>query len=259
LTKPLWSIQLLAVGRSEIPGPELFWMRKWNEWLPLTFQVALIRGKAGVLLVNTGPGRDLKPLNRGWEAFLGKRAALTRADGEYVLDQLQRAGVGPKDITHVVLTPLQLYTLGNILEFANARICIAERGWTHFHRTHTHPHDDRATSIPDEILVPLVTSEWSRVWLLEDEAEILPGVRTWWTGGHHRASLCVDVDTRAGVVAIGDAFFYHENLEENHPIGISESVDECLAAYARVRRTADLAVPLYDPSNFERYPLGRIG
>jgi hypothetical protein len=253
------SVQLLAVGRSEIPGPELFWMRSWDEWFPLTFQVAVIRGSGQTLLVNTGPGRDLEPLNEGWKAFLGERSVLRRASGEFVLDQLEAIGVAVADVTHVILTPLQLYSVANVLEFANAQICISKRGWTHFHTTHAHPHDDRATSLPDDILVPLVTSEWPRVRLLDDEDEVVPGVRTWWSGGHHRASLCVEVDTSAGVAAISDSFFYLANVERDHPIGIAESVEECLAAYTRVRAEAAVVLPLYDPGNFERFPGGRIG
>ena len=116
----------------------------------------------------------------------------------------------------------------------------------------------RATSIPDEILVPLVTDAWPRVRLLDDEDQIAPGLRTWWSGGHHRASLCVEVDTPRGTAAISDTFFHLANVERDHPIGISESVEECLAAHARVRRDADIVVPLYDPGNFERFPEGRI-
>jgi hypothetical protein len=198
-------------------------------------------------------------MNLGWSSFLGARAAMRRENGEFVFDQLARLGVASDEITDVVLTPLQLYTVSNVLGFVNARICISRRGWVQFHTTHTHPHDVRATSIPDEILVELVTTAWPRVRLLADEDEIVPGVRTWWAGGHHRASLCVEVQTRAGTVVMGDCFFYSENIEDNHPIGINESIDETLIAYDRVRKRADMIVPLYDPKNFERYPGGRIG
>jgi hypothetical protein len=47
-------------------------------------------------------------------------------------------------------------------------------------------------------------------------------------------------------------------VESDHPIGISENIYESLACYDRVRRTADVIVPLYDPRNFERFPDGVI-
>lgn len=253
-----YTVTTLPVGHSEIPGPELYWMRDFDRWHPLTFQVVLIRGGGVTALVNTGPAADLGPMNQGWAAFLGERSVLHREDGEFVLDQLTRLGVAPHDVTHVLLTPLQLYTVSNVLAFPNAQICLTERGWQHFHRTHSHPHDDRATSLPDGILVPLVTTEWPRVRLLSDEDTIAPGLRTWWCGGHHRASMVVEIDTPAGVVAVSDAFFHLDNVLAAHPIGISENIYESLACYERVRRTASVILPMYDPENFSRFPDGVV-
>jgi hypothetical protein len=233
-------------------------MREWDRWFPLTFQVVLLRSQDTIALVNTGPAKDLGPMNEGWEGFLGSRAAMRRNEGEFILDQLARVGVQPSEVTHVLLTPLQLYTVSNVLAFPNAQICISERGWQHFHRTRAHPHDDRATSIPDEILVPLVTSAWPRVRLLAEEDTVVPGLRTWWSGGHHRASIVVEADTAAGVVAVSDTFFYLDNVLSDHPIGIAENIYEALAAHERVRRTADVIVALYDPANFDRFPDGVI-
>tara|TARA_R110002051_G_scaffold325483_1_gene428137 strand:+ start:11384 stop:12169 length:786 start_codon:yes stop_codon:yes gene_type:complete len=253
-----YSVTTLAVGSSIIPGPELFWMNHFDEWFPLTFQSVLITGDGIVALVNTGPAENLDPMNDGWASFLGEKARMSREPGEYILDQLKKHDLQPEDVTHVILTPLQLYTVSNVLAFPNAQICIAERGWVHFHTTHNHPHDNRATSIPDEILKELVTTAWPRVRLLKDEDELAPGLRTWWSGGHHRASVVVEVDTAVGVVAISDTFFYEKNVRDDIPIGINENMYEVLAAHSRVRESADLLVPLYDPHNFDKYPNGVV-
>jgi hypothetical protein len=253
-----YSVQALSVGRADIPGPELFWMGGWGEWFPLTFQCVLIRGDGVTALVNTGPPADIGPLNERWKAVLGDRAVMDRGDDELILNQLDACGVTADDVTHVLLTPLQLYTVANVMEFGNAEIGITRRGWIQFHTTHQHPHDDRATSIPDDILVHLVTDAWPRVRLLEDEDEIAPGLRTWWSGTHHRASMVVEVDTTAGVVAISDSYFYAENVERGHPIGINESMEEALSTYQRVRDTADIVIPLYDPKNLERFEKGIV-
>lgn len=255
---PHYQVRMLSMGRGDVPGPEAYWMSRWDEWIPLRFQVALIRGHGVTALVNTGPAADIGPMNAKWTQVLGERAVLRREPGEYVLDQLAAHGIAPDDVTHVLLTPLQLYTVSNVPAFRNAQICLTERGWTHFHTTHAHPHDDRSTSIPDEVLVHLVTDAWPRVRLLADEDTVAPGLRTWWSGGHHRASMVVEVDTDAGVVALSDTYFLRDNVTADHPIGISENMYECLAAHARVRGSAEHVVGLYDPANFERYPDGRI-
>ncbi|MGW0228725.1 hypothetical protein ACWDWO_10470 [Actinopolymorpha singaporensis] len=251
-------VDVLPLGRGDVPGPELFWMSGWDEWHTLLFQSVLLRGDGVTALVNTGPARDLEPMNAHWEKVLGARARMRREPGEFVVDQLARFGLAPEDVTHVVLTPLQLYTVSNVALFTNARICVAERGWVHFHTTHAHPHDNRATSLPDDVLVHLVTEAWPRVRLLADEDELAPGLRTWWSGVHHRASVVVEADTPRGVVAISDSFFVLDNVEKNIPIGINENMYEAIAAYERVRRTADVIVPLYDPRNLERFAGGRV-
>lgn len=232
-------------------------MSQWNDWFPLSFQVGVIQGPGVTALVNTGPAQDLEPMNRGWAAFLGERAQMERDEGQFILDQLRSLGIEPADVTHVILTPLQLYSVSNVLAFPNAEICISKRGWVHFHTTHVHPHDNRETSIPPEIITRLVTDAWDRVRLLEDEETIAPGIRTWWSGGHHRASLAVEVDTKNGTAVLSDSFFYLENVEKDHPIGITENIYECLAAHERARQ-ADIILPLYDPKNFERFPDGVV-
>jgi hypothetical protein len=252
-----FTVQSFRVGETEVPGPEIFWMGGWGTWLPLALQVVLINGPGVTALVNTGPPPDLRQINDLW-GRLDPRATLRREPGEEMAGVLDAAGVQPADVTHVLLTPLQLYTTGNLRLFDRARICLSRRGWVHFHTTHDHPHDRRWSTFSREDLVHLVTEGWQRVRLLEDEDQVVPGLRTWWAGAHHRASIVVEADTAEGPVSISDAFFYYENVEENRPLGIGESLEEGLAVYDRVRRTARHIVPLYDPKVFERYPGGVI-
>jgi len=252
-----YTLTAISMGTGEVPGPELFWMNDFDKWHTLRFQVFLIRGNGICALINTGPPENLEAMNAGWEAFLGKRARFQRAEGEFLLDQLRRLGVNPGEITHVILTPLQLYTTGNLQHFPNAQICISEKGWVHFMTTKDHPHDDKDTSIPPELLKRMVTDMWPRIRLLADEDTIAPGISTWWAGSHHRATIAVEVQTAKGLAVVSDAFFTLENLERNRPIGICENIYEAMAAHDRARK-ADIILPLYDPSNFDRFPGGEI-
>lgn len=253
-----FGVRSLCVGRTEIPGPELFWMGGWDQWFPLSFQVLLVQGDGVTALVNTGAPADLAPLNGVWTSILGERSQYLRDGSETIQAQLASVGVRPTDVTHVFATPFQLYTTAGIPLFTNAKLCLSKRGWVHFHTTHQHPHDNRWTSISPEVLVHLVTDAWDRVRLLEDEEEVLPGLRTWWAGTHHRASVAIELDSTAGTVVASDAFFYYENVEDNRVLGINENMYEGLACYERTRRVADHIVPLYDPKVFDRYPGGVI-
>jgi glyoxylase-like metal-dependent hydrolase (beta-lactamase superfamily II) len=106
--------------------------------------------------------------------------------------------------------------------------------------------------------VHLVTDWWERVRLLEDEDELAPGLRAWHSGVHHRGSMVVEVDTSVGVVAISDSFFVYENIEAGRALGLNESFEEMFRTNARVRRTAQHVIPLYDHRVFDRYPGGVI-
>lgn len=253
-----YGVRLLHVGDGEIPGPELFWMAEWDRWFPIAFQSVLIEGNGVKALVSTGPAADLAPMNNKWAEVLGERAKMRRTDGQFIVDCLASCGVTPQEITHVILSPLQLYTTSNVPVFANAEICLSRKGWIHYHTTHHHPHDDRWYCIPRDVLTYMTVEAWDRVRLLDDEDAIAPGIRTWWAGSHHRASIVVEVDTAAGVVTATDAYFVRRNLDDDHPIGICENIYEALAAHERVRRTADHALTLYDPDQLERFPDGVV-
>ncbi len=233
-------------------------MSDWDQWYSLAFQAALIQRPGVNALVGTGPAQDLGPMNRQWAEFLGERAAMRREPGGWLPDQLHRLGLDVQDITHVLLTPLQLYTTSNVPLFTNAQICVTERGWLHFHRTKAHPHDNRDACLPPAVLDYLIHEGWPRVRLLADEDEIVPGLRTWWAGSHHRASMVVEVDSTAGVVTVTDAYFTERNLRTDHPIGICENIYEALAAQERVRKTADIALTIYDPDQLVRFPDGIV-
>ncbi len=255
---PLFGVRLLHMGDGDVPGPEAYWMSDWDQWHRLAFQAALIQCPGINVLVSSGPAEDLTPMNTQWASFLGERAAMRRGPNQWMPEQLAALGLEPSDITHLVLTPLQLYTTSNVPLFGNAEICIADRGWTHFHRTHTHPHDDRWSSLPPDVLHYLTHDAWERVRLLDDEDVVVPGVRTWWAGAHHRASIAVETDTAVGVVTVTDSYFLRGNLERRHPIGICENIYEALAVYERIARVADVPLTLYDPEQLDRYAGGVV-
>lgn len=67
------------------------------------------------------------------------------------------------------------------------------------------------------------------------------------------------VETAKGVVGFTDAIFMYRNIEQNIPLGLSESLEEHYKLFARMRREADIIVPLYDPLVADRHRSGTIG
>lgn len=255
-----YEARILKAGEADVPGPEVYWMSEWNRWETLAFSMVLLRGGGHTVLINTGPPADLTELNEAWTVGYGDpRGAMRRAEDERPEAALRRAGVAPEDVDYVLITPLQSYATANIPLFRRATVCISRRGWIEdFHAPRFAPHQPREFRIPKDVLIHLVTDGWERVRLLEDEEEVLPGIRASWVGTHHRSSMAYFVETARGVLAISDCFFKFRNLEENIPLGVQESMEECLRAYERIRKWAELALPLYDPEVFTRYPGGRI-
>ena len=215
-----------------------------------------------VALVNTSPPESTEYIEELFPRMRYLHDAptgdLVRTPQERLIAALAAIGIGVDDVDYVVLTPFELYTTGNLHLFTSATICMSRRGWVHFHTVHDHPHDSRWRKFPRQTLIDLVTDSWDRVRLLDDEDEIEPGIRTWWSGAHHREYIVVEIDTQAGVVAVSDSFFYYENIEGNRLLGLNESMDEALSANARVLASADHIVPIHEPKVFERYRDGVI-
>ena len=56
------------------------------------------------------------------------------------------------------------------------------------------------------------------------------------------------IETARGTVITSDCFFKYRNIVEMIPLGIMESLEECMHAYSRIKREADILLPLYDPA-----------
>lgn len=254
-----YEVHALKVGQSDVPGPEVYWMSHWEQWLTLYFYMVVIRGGGKTIIINTGPPTDLTEMNQQWASYAGPRCQMIRRDKERPSVALSTIGLAPEQVDYVLITPLQSYATGNIPLFRNAQVCISRRGWIEdFHAPRFPIHSPRRTRIPDDVLSYLELEAPDQVRLLDDEDEILPGLRAYWVGVHHRSSMAYSIQTSAGTVVVTDAAFHYGNVEIPHPLGILESMEECHRAYARFRREATVLVPLYDPEVLSRFPDGRI-
>jgi hypothetical protein len=96
------------------------------------------------------------------------------------------------------------------------------------------------------------------VRLLQDEEGILPGIRVFWAGVHHRSSLAVCVETKRGTVILTDCFFKYGNIEQGHYLGVMESMMEADATWSRIRKEGRIVASIYDPEVFLRFPGGVV-
>jgi glyoxylase-like metal-dependent hydrolase (beta-lactamase superfamily II) len=232
----------------------------WDRREEMNTIVYLIRGDGKNILVNTGLPQDLTVLNQAWLDFFGfPEAQVTRAEEQLPQNILRSQGLTPEDICHVIVTPLQIYATANIPLFRNATVCISRRGWIEdFQAPFYHLHVPRHLRIPPDVNHYLQNEGWEKVRLLGDEEEIVPGIKVFWAGVHHRSSLAVCVETASGNVVLTDCFFKYGNLEDKRYLGVMESMMEADAIWARIRKEAAIAASIYDPEVFRRYPGGLI-
>ena len=243
-----YDVQVLKMGQCQVPGPEVYWMSHWDTWETLYFWMVVIRGGGKNVIINTGPPKDLTALNAVWKEAIDERSQMVRQEEERPDKALARIGLKPEDINYVLLTPLQAYATGNIPLFTRAQICLSKRGWIEdFHAPKYPIHIPRKLRIPDEVLQYLEIEAPGKLRLLADEEEVLPGIRAFWTGVHHRSSMAYVIDSAKGRVLASDSFFKYENVEKMIPLGIMESLEECMQAYERIVKEADILLPLYDP------------
>ena len=250
-----YSVKAFNAGTFWVPGPEVYWMERWGTREEMNIIIYLVRGGVHNILINTGPPQDLTVLNKAWVDFFGfPEAQIVRTHEQLPQNILRSQGLAPEEITKVLVTPLQAYATANIHLFQNAEICIYRKGWIEdFQAPYYHLHVPRHLRIPPEVNHYLQNEGWEKVRLLPDEADILPGLRAFWAGVHHRSSLAVSMDTSKGRVVITDSFFKYGNLEKNRYLGVMESMMEADATWARIRKEADIAASIYDPEVFVRH------
>lgn len=255
-----YSIQAVKYCEQTVPGAQMFYMARWDEWLTADFFFFILRRDDGaVMLVDTGV-RDVDEIQPLVVAGVGER-------GRFRMDMatqnipllLQRHGVDPARVTHVFLTHLHYDHSSNLRLFPNARFVVSRTGW---HRTLDPPHPALAPDVlfPRDVLAYLAGEARDRLLLVDDEApEIVPGIGAFYIGGHTQCSQAIAVQTTLGrAVFPGDSVFYYANLEQNHPVGLAVDMAQCYRALERVRAEADILVPPHDPLLLQRYPDGVV-
>jgi glyoxylase-like metal-dependent hydrolase (beta-lactamase superfamily II) len=253
-----YSIRVFRGGGEYGPAVSVYWNNRLSEYLDLYYYIVLIQNERRRILVNTGMPADFSE----FESFVKSwhpACRLYRDESERPEEILAGAGLTAADIDLVLITPLTVYTTGNLRLFPRAEIALNRRGWVDFWAPRRHgPRLPLDIAMCRNTRIYLADAGLSRVRLLDDEEQICPGVRCFHTGGHHESSMAIAVETKKGTVILGDCFFTYDNLEKNVPIGWAENLNEIYAAYARVRAEADIAVPLYDPEVLKRFPGGII-
>jgi hypothetical protein len=230
-----------------------------NKWEEICIINAIIRGGGRTVLLNTGLPKDFSEIDQFWREW-DPRAVATVREGEFILDQLNAIEIKPEQVDLVLVTPLTTYTTGNLHLFTKATLALSRAGWVDFQAPEPYSHQlPRSIVMPKHVCSHLTTDGWPRLRLLAGDEEVVDGIGAHWVGTHHRSSMAYVINTQHGRVALTDCMLKFPNLEEGRPLGIQESMEECLRAYDWLRKEVDVVIPLYDPEVFQRFPGGRVG
>ena len=249
----MYTIQVFKVGESMVPGPEIYWQQHNGKWYQLGFFIWLIRGQGRTLLIDTGQEPDVSWLNDWMNRWKGPEAYWITTD--VPVSCLARVGVQPEDVEHVILSSLGPYAAANCHRFPRAHFWISRTGWNEYFDP---KYPFFRYPINPQAMAYLTTEALERLHLVEGEAEVVPGIRVWETGCHHRHSQAISIETAKGKAIMADSVFYFDNIEQNVYLGICQNVFECIDLWDRIRREAAIVLPSHDPAILQRYPNGII-
>jgi glyoxylase-like metal-dependent hydrolase (beta-lactamase superfamily II) len=240
----MYSITPLHNSSLTTQGPVIFYQQKVREEVSIKGWVFLLEGFGRQVLVDCGIGTPATTERR--------KHAFTIAPGHDTLSLLQARGISPAQIDAVILTHLHWDHVTNAPLFEQARFFVSKTGWREIVQSPRHP------ALVPERAFPHAVYDWlaqsGRLELLEDEAAPLPGIRTFWIGGHTPCCQAVAVETARGTAVItSDTVSTLEHLEQNIAPASLWSLPECFAAYDRIRREADIVIPTHEPNLAERY------
>jgi len=249
--------------------------------VPFALYSFLIEGPTGeILVVDFGP-KDPAYFN---ESF--RRHGLFREKGDgrdnpddvvqpegNTLDHLRRRDIAPDRVGHIIFTHLHYDHLGGsrppdvglLADFPNAILHISKKGWQH--NLDSRIDGVRWNSYVDfDISQHILLRGQRGLARFEDDAEILPGIRTAYLGGHSPCSQAVLVETSDGTAIIaGDVAYHYEYLEQGIVARLRTTDEEWIAASDRLvelvrqvgnpsdsqaagpRHNSGILLPVHDP------------
>lgn len=243
-----YRIYPLRNGRCEIAGNDAFEDGDPAKSYEYVLYAWLILGGEKPMLVDAGLN-DVAEMNRGAAAVL--RQPITQAPTETIASQLVRFGLKPADIGHVFITHLHFDHVDGLDAFTNAKIYIGRREWEM-----ATANGCRGSWGHGRIMFMLRDKpEWNKRLMLVEDQEILPGIDSFFVGGHTLGSMSYRINTAHGrAVLTGDTVSLLANIEKDIPVGVRMDLEQCKAGMRKIRERADIILPSHDPTTTDRWP-----
>lgn len=210
----------------------------------------LILGGDKKILVDTGELRPIVTPDR--EEFIGGKI-------ETIEEGLARFGLTPADIDIVIHTHLHRDHCENDYKFENAKIYVHEKELEVCHDPH--PMDYR---YQEDFILDV--EENGQIVALNEDTEVVPGVKMIHTPAHTEGGMSVMVDTEKGKALITsfccimDNFYPPKEVKglgmEVIPPSTCLDVKQAYDIVLKCRDMADIIIPLHEPSFAKGDPIG---
>ncbi|MBV9197823.1 MAG: N-acyl homoserine lactonase family protein [Solirubrobacterales bacterium] len=186
-------------------------------------------------------------------ARMGRRCLCTPADA------LDRLGVDPAAVELLPVSHIHYDHVGNLQLFANARLPVARAEFEFWTADPVAQREQFAGHADPEGIERLRRAAiQGRLQLIDDRAELAPGLTAIRVGGHAPGQLIFEVAGEHGpVVLASDAIHYYEELRRRRPFAVFADLADMYRAYERLTGYADagaLVVPGHDPLVMDRFP-----
>jgi N-acyl homoserine lactone hydrolase len=239
-----YTIRPLRNSHLTTEGPVIFYQAKVGETVSIAGWIFLVQGEGRNILVDCGIGQPASETR--------KRFAFVIEPGCDTLGLLRSQNLQPEEIDAVILTHLHWDHCTNAPLFPRAQFYVSRRGW------HDVVEAPRHLALFPNRSFPAPVFDWlqksNRLNLLEDEAEVLEGIRTFWIGGHTPCCQCVAVETQNGTAIItSDTVSTWEHLEKNIPPASLFDLAQCYEAYDRIRAQNAIILPTHEPNLLAEY------
>ena len=253
-----YKIEIYKNGSTKAPGPEMFFLSDWEKQYNLYTYVFIVKGNGHTILIDTGCG-DIEAINKLlYKEFDGK-ISFELPDNESIKSILKRSNTDPGEVDHVFISHLHHDHSSNVGLFPNAKVILSKKGWMEYMKKER-PYYYNDELFPTEPIKYISSLPSEKIIFIEDELEVLPGIKAFWVGGHTPCCMAVRVDTDRGrVVFTSDVAFFEENVEKDHPIGLFYNLWECFEAYKKIKDNADIIITSHDPKVLDtKFPGGKI-
>ena len=236
-----FKIHPIVMGTKIFDKTMMTYQHGYGQQFTIPIYTWYLEGDGAKILVDTG---EMKPIqSESREAAIGGKI--------YTFEEgLARYGLKPEDIDIVIHTHLHNDHCENDYKCVNAVIYAHEKELENIHNPH--PLDYRY--LEDYILD---VEENGQVQPLNQDREIVPGIRVMHTPAHTSGGMSVAVDTAEGTAVITGFCVIDENFSpppeirgmemEVIPPGTHVNTYEAYDILVKVKEMADVLIPLHEP------------